>query len=305
MRTAHLTTICAGTKQTSRELLNEGLLFYTNGRYREAADSWNRALGQLSGDSRYLALTWNYLSLAYRRLGRWQEAQKAIQRCLELLAEVPEPEPILARALTSKGHLELWRGNAETAFEVLQQAEAIYQQLGDSEGVRRSQINQAQALQALGQHRRALKTLQELKEALAKEPDSPEKAIALLGLGNTLQAVGDLEKSWCTLEEGLQVVRDKPLPSYTSIAGDLLLSLGNTTRALSQRNRELHGQAGLNVSVVCEGKNKKRLSGNALKFYRQAADSPDARAITKVQAKLNQLSLLLEIERFSRGDCPY
>ena len=308
VRIAHLTIdlasdpiIRASYKQTSEELLKEGISFYQSGRYSDAAASWNRALGQLSGNSRYRALTWNYLALAYGQLSRLQEAEQAIQRCFQLLANVPEPEPILARALTSQGRLQLWRGNAETALEVLERAEAIYKELGDSEGVRRSQINQAQALQALGLHRRALKTFLQVRQVLAGEPDSPAKATALLSLGNTLQAVGDLERSWCTLEEGWQVVRDKPLPSYASIAGDLRLSLGNTTRAISQRNRELQAQTDLKVSVVCPDDKEKPLYGNALEFYRQVANSPDARPITKVQAKLNELSLLLEMKQIVKA----
>jgi hypothetical protein len=58
-----------------------------------------------------------------------------------------------------------------------------------------SQINQAQALQSLGQYRRAKTLLENLVDQLQPEPDSVLKAESFRSLGIALQTIGDLLRS--------------------------------------------------------------------------------------------------------------
>ncbi|MEH2169658.1 MAG: hypothetical protein V7K41_23970 [Nostoc sp.] len=58
-----------------------------------------------------------------------------------------------------------------------------------------TQINQAQALQTLGEYRRAQKQLEQINQDLVALPDNLLKAKGLRSLGVTLQVVGDLERS--------------------------------------------------------------------------------------------------------------
>ena len=64
-----------------------------------------------------------------------------------------------AQLLTQKGHRQLNQGQAAMSLQTWQEATKIYQQLGNSEGVTGSLINQSMALQAQGLYPRACKTL--------------------------------------------------------------------------------------------------------------------------------------------------
>jgi tetratricopeptide (TPR) repeat protein len=132
-------------------------------------------------------------------------------------------------------------------------------------GVIRSQINQAQALEELGFNRRALDTLTQVNETLQGQPDSLLKVNGLRSLGNVLQEIGDLDQSRQVLEQSLAIAKASQSSPDISAA---LFSLGNLAR--SQQDTKA-----------------------ALDFYQQA-EGASASPTTRVEAQLNQLSLLLE-----------
>ncbi|HEY9652188.1 MAG TPA: tetratricopeptide repeat protein, partial [Coleofasciculaceae cyanobacterium] len=121
-------------------------------------------------------------------------------------------------ALDIQGQLYLAQGQPEAALESFLLATAAYSQAGDAEGNFRSQINQAQALQSSGLYRRALNILQPLNLTLQKQPDSHIKAIALRSLGNTLRMIGNLEESQNNLEQSLAIAQRLPSPLDISAA---------------------------------------------------------------------------------------
>jgi CHAT domain-containing protein len=164
------------------------------------------------------------------------------------------------QSLEMQGKLELEQGHAQSALEIWQKSEAFYLQIDDTNGVTRSRINQAEALQTLGFYRRALTLLTDLNQTLQAQPDSPIKAVELRSLGNTLQLTGDLEESRRVLQASLDVATRLQLPQEISAT---LLSLGNTAAA-QQKTRE------------------------AIAFYQQAAAYPQ----TQIPAQLNLLPLL-------------
>jgi CHAT domain-containing protein len=183
--------------------------------------------------------------------------------CLMLLAfSAPSfpAQPEAAQDLERQGQLELEQGNPQSALEHWQQSEALYRQVADDQGVTRSRINQAEALQTLGFYRRALTLLTDLDQTLQAQPDSRLKAVELRSLGNALQLTGDLAESRRVLEASLAVATRLQLSQDISAAW---LSLGNTAAAQQQTE-------------------------DAIAFYQQAATDPQ----TQVQAQLNLLSLL-------------
>jgi tetratricopeptide (TPR) repeat protein len=100
--------------------LEQGKILYDAGRFSEAVALWQQAVQryQEEGDRLSLALSLNYLSLAYQDLGRWQDAQTAITQSLNLIqsasthAQSPTQNSklILAQSLNTQGSLQLAMG---------------------------------------------------------------------------------------------------------------------------------------------------------------------------------------------------
>ncbi len=257
-------------------LIQQGKAFYDAGEFassvtvlQQAADAF-----QAEGDGLRQAVALSNLSLAYQQLGQLSEAQDAIASSLQLLqnASTTDELKVKGAALDVQGQLYLALGQSQPALESFSSAAAAYEQAGDDNAVIRSHINQAQAMQADGLYRRALDSLKEISQTLRSMPDSPLKATGLRSLGNALRLVGNLEDSEKALKESLAVAEQYGEMSSSQDISATLLSLGNTARAKPD------------VSA-------------ALDYYqRAAAASPSL--TTKVQAQLNQLSLLVDKGRF-------
>ncbi|HEY9669405.1 MAG TPA: CHAT domain-containing protein, partial [Coleofasciculaceae cyanobacterium] len=254
-----------------------GRTLYEAERFNDAASVLQQAADafKAQGDRLKQAITLSNLSLAYQQLGQWQKAEQAITQSLSLLQTgqnqgiSKEQLSILAQALDVQGRLQLAISKAEPALKTWQRAESIYAKVGDEAAVTRSRINQAQALRAMGLYLQAHKALAQLEQTLSNQPDSLLKATGLRSLGNILRVVGSLSESRRVLQKSLEVAQTLPSPQAVS---DAQLSLGNTA----------HAQADTKA---------------ALEFY-QKATAASISPTQKIQAQLNQLSLLLETKQF-------
>lgn len=254
-----------------KSLLEQGRSFYVAGRFAEAAKLWEAAAVNFEsqGDGINQAWSLSYLSLALQNLGDWQKAELSITNSLNILQGLNKDNQnnaaILAVAFNNLGNLKLAKGQGEAALQAWQDAERTYAKAGDAAGQVGSQINQAQALQALGLYRRARKLLVSVNQQLQNQPDSAIKAKALQSLGGVLQMVGDLKESQKILKQSL-LLSDR-LNSTENIS-DILFSLGNTARNLGQ-------------------------TPEALDYYQQVLVKA-THPLIRVEAQLNQLSLYLE-----------
>ncbi|NEP12117.1 MAG: CHAT domain-containing protein [Symploca sp. SIO2C1] len=261
-------------------LLESGKTLFAAGKLTEAARIWQQAAvsyseqGNLLGQARSL----NYLSLAYLNLGEWEPAQRTITQSLNLL-QTPENLPekgtsILAEGLNTQGNIQLALGQTATALDTWQQAAIAYESVGDITGKLGTQINQARALQSLGNYRRSQKLLEQALAQLQSQPDVAIQATGLRMLGVALQAVGDLSQSKELLEQSLAITRqlEGKNPIFGSDMGATLLSLGNTLTALQEIDA-------------------------ALKRYQQAA-TVATNPLTRTEALLNQLNLLVKNQQW-------
>lgn len=272
----------------AQSLVKQGKKFYETERFAHAAAIWERAIAafKASRDELGQAMTLGNLTLAYQQLGQWDKAELAIASSLNLLGYSVQGRggegenyqiqnlQVLAQALDIQGRLQLAQGKTELALTTWQQAADIYVKLKDDAGLTRNQINSSQALQSLGNYRQAQKTLTQVQKSLEKQPNSELKALGLRSLGNVYRVVGNLKASRQVFEESLDVA--KQLHSSQAIA-DTLLGLGNTARA--QKDTQA-----------------------ALNFYQQAAN---ASPTTRLQAQLNQLSLLVETKQWDSANVLY
>lgn len=246
-------------------LEQQGKTRYEAQQFPEAIQLWRQAI-TASQDRLKQAALLNNLSLAYQQLGQWAEAEQAIRAAL---AKLSDRDPMLAQVLDVQGRAQFAQGQTEAAIATWQKAATLYAQLKDKSGLARNQINQAQALQALGLFRQAEKTLIEANQTLQSEPDSLLKAAGLRSLGNVLRVTGNLQDAQRILQQSLAIATAIKFPPAIA---ETLLSLGNTARA-----QEIP---------------------SAIQFYQQAAEQANSES-TQIKAKLNYLSLLIETKQFN------
>lgn len=190
-----------------------------------------------------------------------------------------DSELIRAQTLNQQGLQEFTSGNIEAALATWQAAEMAYQKAGDRLGVIGSQINQAQAMQALGLYLRSQRTLTAVMQALAEEPESLIKAATLRSLGKTLQQIGELDQAHQILLESLEITQK--LGNAEQIS-DNLIALGNTAR--SQQDFQAASAYYQAATAVAQCSNPN-------------ASCPSQ--INRVKAKINQLSLLIQQQKWS------
>jgi CHAT domain-containing protein len=281
---------CDTALLTGAVLMQQGKALYDAGKFEDAIVVLQQAAQayQQQGDSLRQAIALSNVALTYQQLGRWNEAHQAITSSLSLLGqpEAGQPEtpqisklnpqnlPFVAQALQIQGNLQLEKGQAESAIATWQQAESIYKQLNDGNGIAQSRINQAQGLRVLGYYRRALTILTELRQGLQHQPASMTKVVELRSLGNTLRLVGDLDQSHEVLQQALELLQQLPSSQDTSQeTSAVLFSLGNTAST-------------------------KRDTQSAIKFYQESANLAST-PLSKLQIQTNLFSLLIGSNQFT------
>ena len=268
------------TSATTQQLLEQGEALYQAGRFSEAIAILQQAANRFQQQNNNLgqAAALTNLSVVYEKLGAWKEADAAVNNSLNLLGwddssqnvklnAKSELWEIIAQTLDIKASLLLKQGKADASVQISQQAEQIWKKLNNKIGLTRSRINLAQALRVAGFYRRSLKILEEISQQLKLSRGSAVKVSALRSLGNTYQQLGELEKSQEVLQQSLYVAQRLKLPEEIAL---IELSLGNTTRSLNND--------GIQIPI--------NHYQNAAKF----ASNP----LTKIQAQINQLNLLVE-----------
>lgn len=269
-------------------LVQAGKNYYDAGQFSEAVRNLEQAakIYERNGDKIKQAQTLSWLAISYQKLGDWQSANNAIEKSLALLNSTSDKnEQVQAQVLNAQGRLLLATGKAESALETWQQSTVLYAKVGDEIGVLGSQINQAEAMQALGLYRRAEKLFAEIEKTLKAQPDSFLKATGLRNLGKVLRLGGSLDESQRIL--GLSLAIAQRLPNSSQAQSETLLSLANTERTLAKRAE--------NIKDIPTAK---KYVQAALEKYEKAGAIATL-PLTQIQAKLNQLSLLIETNQTS------
>ncbi|MDJ0618176.1 MAG: CHAT domain-containing protein [Calothrix sp. MO_192.B10] len=270
--------------------LQKGKELYEAGRFAESVKILQQVVKTYGSQGNELgqAVALSNLALAYQKLGKLNAAQQAITKSLKLLGIVEQTQTqksegvgtrrqeqtsiqnlqVLAPILDIQGSIQLDLGQAESALATWKRAEAIYKQINHQSGIVGSRINQAQAWRVLGFYRRSLTILTALEKELQSQPSSITKSVELRSLGDALQLAGNLKQSRQVLQQSLEIAQKLKSAENVSAAW---FSLGNTAR----------------VEQKFEG---------AIAFYQKAAtNTPNP--ITKVQAQINQFSLLVNTKQ--------
>ncbi|MUG97314.1 CHAT domain-containing protein [Scytonema sp. UIC 10036] len=240
--------------------------------------------------------------------------------------------PTLApEELSKNGRISYDRGQFDEARDCWQRAAVAYYQLKNETETINNQINQAQAEQALGFSPKACNTLlqihgykdacttllenpqqlQEKKEQNSQEfPEedkqklqkkffdslfeksvgSSTKLIGLRSFGNVLRGLGELDLSNYVLLQSLNNAQSQEEQSA------ILFDLGNTRRALSNKEQDLYSRSGNRQNIVCAIVNAYAATDAYQQAIKYSGSSPNSLSTLQLQADLNKLSFLLDLK---------
>ncbi len=274
------------------DLVRNGKQYYDGGQYLRASQNLQQAaqIYQQSKELEKQAQTLGFLALTQEKLGQLSQANQTIKTSLNLLEQSrnkKELGEIKAQVYNIQGQIQLAEGKAESALVSWENAEVMYQDAQDIIGVIGSQINQTQALQSLGLYRQARKKLTQLEAKLDVQSELNLKAIGWHNLGEVRRLTGDLEAANELLSRSLAIAK---LQDSSETQSQILLSLGNTQQALALR-----------ADVIQESQLSQTYLKSALNYYEQAVSLTNF-PLTKIQAQLNQLSLLIDINKITDID---
>ena len=229
--------------------------------------------------------------------------------CLTISWHIPaesQISPALKSAIAAQEFYS--QGELSKAAIGWQAAVEAYEIEEDFLGKTKSLINQAQVLQDLGLYPKACDSLLEALEARNPECNnlgidllmedlrtktriSTLEGIGLRSLGTVLRHRGLLDKAKSLLELSEIATQD------TDMLGGTLLELGNVERALANRDRDRSSYDKI-TEIIDRQDPKLALKPYQKAFiaYQKTAADKQALPISQVQAQLNYLNLLIEIE---------
>ena len=273
------------------QLVQQGVEEYQSQQYRQAIDSWNKALTtyQKTGDRASTVIVLENLARAYQKIGQTEKA------------------------------IAFW-----------QQVGDNYTQLGDLQQLARSLTEQAQAYSRLGQHRQAITLLcgmwengnLEIQRETEKQKCRPGSAVtlaqqqqdrlgevaALGSLGEAYRLRGNYQKALSYLHNSLKLAQEINNPHLEISA---LNSLGNTYSSLAQvnyrraksaeRRGEIYGENSLLAQYTTEGRKQ---DDRALNYFQQSLQLAKGQhnPLSEVRAIISSLPIYYRLERYAAAE---
>lgn len=200
------------TIEQCQSLENQAQQFYQQGNLNQSLLLLETVLQQYQQQKNQLGQVrvWRNMALIYIKQQDFNKANRIILSGFELLEanqNALEYQQLYAGLLDIQAQIQLLTSQPELALKTWQKAAEIYRSINKITELTRVEINQAQALQALGLYSKALDTLRETERKLTLQPDSVLKAKSLQSLGNVLGELGDLDFSQAILNQSLAIAR--------------------------------------------------------------------------------------------------
>ncbi|HHP7231802.1 MAG TPA: CHAT domain-containing protein [Xenococcaceae cyanobacterium] len=304
-------TLPGSSQLNSSSLVSQAQSAYNQGLYLESLSLLKTAEQALIDENKtsQQAQIQSLISLTQQRLENWQQAQEAIDYGLALIATHPNSsskQQILAQLWNTQGQLYFNRGQPRQALTAWETASQWYQRSEDISGEQGTKINRAQALESLGFFRRACATSltalatsysscenlaePDITAILAKIQSSPSswQIQGLSTIGNTLLLLGQFSQAQTVLEHSLALA--PKFSDLSALKSKILLSLAKVHQAKAIQAKEQEELAIFATETE-----------QALHLYQQVSQTDSDRSFLseKLEAKLNQLNLLIATEKWS------
>ncbi|GBD55154.1 tetratricopeptide repeat protein [Microcystis aeruginosa NIES-298] len=231
-------------KAEADQLLQQGIQQYQTSQFREALQSWEKALQiyreikNRQGEANSLGNLGN----AYQSLGQYQKAIEYLQQTLNIAREIPDRQGE-AYALGNLGIAYDSLGQYARAIEYYQQLLDIAREIQDRPGEAASLSGLGNAYDSLGQYQKAIEYLQR-SLAIAREiPDQQREAYSLNALGNAYRSLGQYQEAIEYHQQSLVITREiKDLQGEAASLDNLGLayrSLGQYQKAIKFHRQSL------------------------------------------------------------------
>lgn len=286
------------------QLVRQARNLYSSERFSEVVPLLQQAVVvfELKGENLNRATALSNLAASFGQLTEWEQAEIAVNLSLSVVRQLPktiEQQGILGQSLNIQGQLQLERGRTQEAIDIWTKAAKIFEQLDAKDQLFQVQINQSLAWESLGLYPRSCKLLLgsfklenktcEVSNAslvsLKSQQIAPESIRGINALGRVLRVLGKLDRSQEILLVGLEVAKNLGLRQEEA---QFYLNLGNTERAKSNK-------PGLSPQQRAD------LERSALLYYARSAGASTGASPLRMQAKLNQLSLLTDRANWSEA----
>ncbi|TAG92456.1 MAG: CHAT domain-containing protein [Oscillatoriales cyanobacterium] len=286
------------------QLVRQARNLYSSERFSEVVPLLQQAavVFELKGENLNRATALSNLAASFGQLTEWEKAEIAVNSSLSVVRQLPktiEQQGILGLSLNVQGQLQLERGRTQEAIDIWTESAKVFEQIDAKDQLFQVQINQSRAWETLGLYPRSCKILlasfklenktcelsNESLASLKNQQISPENVRGINALGRVLRVLGKLDRSQEILLVGLEVAKNLGLRQEEA---QFYLNLGNTERAKSNR-------PGLS------SEQRLQLERSALLYYARSAGASTGASPLRMQAKLNQLSLLVDRANWSEA----
>ncbi|MFB2838870.1 tetratricopeptide repeat protein [Floridanema evergladense] len=247
--------------------LQQGSQQHQKNQFREALQSFQQALAiyrEIRDRKREVAAIVG-LALAYYSLGDYQKALDFSQQSLVIARELQDPKmeqfaqqilskmqqrnnprTVEADRLLRQGYQQDQKSQFREALQSSQQALAIYREIGDRDGEKRSLANLGIAYRNLGDYRKAI-DYQQQSLAIAREiGDREGEGAALLSLGVAYYSLIDYHKAIDYLQQSLEIAKEI---GNRQLEGKSLGNLSNVYRSLGDYRKAIdYSQQSLSIA---------------------------------------------------------
>ncbi len=224
-------------RKEADRLLQQGVQQYEISQFREALQSWEKALQiyQEIKNRQGEAASLDNLGSAYRSLGQYQKAIDLHKKSLVINREIVNRQGE-ANSLNNLGNAYQSRGEYQTAINYHQQSLAITRELDDRSGEAKALGNLGVDYHLLGQYQKAINYHQQFLEIAEKIGYLKGEADSLGNLGNVYQSLGQYQKAIDYHKKSLDIA--KKIGDQGSKARSLG-NLGNAYQSLGQYQKAI------------------------------------------------------------------
>ncbi len=257
------------------QLAQQGREFYEAGKLERAIKSWQQAAAAYETEGNSAGMTESLLNTAtaQQALGIYSQSCNTLLQAFNL----------------KEGKIDQETEKKVDCSSLLEEAQSLESDLISNVSV--SETPSKTSLTAI--------------DKIAERPDSLNKATGLLRFGDYLRESGYPRVGETVLQRSLETAEKLTEPRTKTAA---LISLGNTARAIANRQQEQFPPQTVAVGVISSQLNLEVSEQNfsqaalkryepALEYYRQAASEAPS-PLNALKAELNQLSFLLDTWEF-------
>ncbi len=231
-------------RKEADRLLQQGAQQYEISQFREALQSWEKALQiyQEIKNRQGEAASLDNLGSAYLSLGQYQKAIDLHEKSLVINREIVNRQGE-ANSLNNLGNAYQSRGEYQTAIDYHQQSLDIRREIKDRQGEAASLNNLGNAYQSRGEYQKAINYHQQSLDITRELDDRSGEASSLNNLGLNYHLLGQYQKAINYHQQSLEIAEKigdlKGQANALGNLGNVYQSLGQYQKAIDDHQKSL------------------------------------------------------------------